>query len=100
MNQVPDFMNRLSHLEHVSSDVILQCPVQCVEDLDDLLLFEDREKAVQEDFEPDRDGLGAVQHQAADIKHYVGMHNLHLATLEHMVHLQLAQGWKKWTKFY
>lgn len=81
-----------AHLEDVSSYIVLQCPVKCAEDLDNLLLLEDREKAVQEDLEADWDGLGAIQHQAADIEHHVGVHNLHLAALVHVMHLQLTQG--------
>lgn len=82
-----------SYLQDVSSYVVLQRPVKCIEDLDDLLLFEDREEAVQEDLEADGDGLGAIQHQAADIEHHVGVHNLHLAALVHVMYLQLTQSY-------
>lgn len=70
----------------------MQRPVERVQDLDHLLLLKDGEQAVQEDLEADGDGLGAVEHQAADIEHHVGVDDFHLAALVHVVHLQLAQG--------
>lgn len=81
-----------AHLQHVSSYVVLQRPVERVQDLDHLLLLQDGEQAVQEDLEADGDGLRAVQHQAADVEHHIGVDDLHLAALVHVVHLQLAQG--------
>lgn len=80
------------HLEYISSYVVLQCPVERTKDLNYLLLLQDREKTVQEDLEAYGDGLGAVEHQAAYIKHHVGVHNLYLAALIHVMHLQFTQG--------
>lgn len=83
---------RRAHLQHVSSDVVLQRPVQCVQDLNDFFLFENGEESVQEDLKADGNGLGPVQHQAADVKHHAGVDDLHLAALVQVGHLQLAQG--------
>lgn len=80
-----------TYLEHISSNVVLQCPVKGVEDLNDLLLFKDGEQAVQQDLEADWDGLGPKQHQTADIKHHVAVYDLHLAALVHVMHLQFTQ---------
>lgn len=85
---------RAAHLEHVSPDVVLQAPVQGVQDLDHLLLLQHGEQAVQQDLQADGDGLRAVQHQAADVEHHVGVHDLHLAALVQVVHLQFAQSCK------
>lgn len=74
-------------MQHVSSYVVLERPVKCIEDLDDFVLFENREQAVQEDLEADGDGLGSIQHQAADVKYHIGVDDLHLTALIHVPHL-------------
>lgn len=58
-----------------------------------LLLLEHGEEAVQQDLEPDGDGLRAVEHQAADVEHHVGLHDLHLGWVVQVLCAQLVQGW-------
>lgn len=82
---------RIVYLQHVSPDVVLQGPVQGMEDLEDLILLQHTEEPVQQDFQANWDGLSPIEHQAADIKHDVGLNNLHLACGIHRRDPQLAQ---------
>lgn len=41
---------RIVYLQHVSPDVVLQGPVQGMEDLEDLILLQHTEEPVQQDF--------------------------------------------------
>lgn len=63
-----------------------------MQDVQHLLLLQHGEEAVQEDLEPDRDGLGAVQHQAADVEHHVGLYDFHLRRVVQVLGAQLIQG--------
>lgn len=82
-------------LQYVASDVVSQGPAQAVQDVQHLLLLEHGEEAVQQDLEPDGDGLRAVEHQAADVEHHVGLHDLHLGRVVQVLGAQLVQGWEE-----
>lgn len=41
-------------------------------------MLQDAEESVQENLETHRSGLGPVEHQAGDVEHDVGLHDLHL----------------------
>lgn len=79
------------YLQHISSDVILEGPVQGVQDLEDFVLLQHTEQPVQKDLQADRDGLGPIQHEAADVEHHVGLDDLHLACGVHGGDPQLTQ---------
>lgn len=49
-----------AHLNNIPSGVILVSPAEPVEDLKNLLVLEDAEEPIQQDLQPDRDGLGTV----------------------------------------
>lgn len=85
---------RGADLQYVAPDVVSQGPAQAVQDVQHLLLLEHGEEAVQQDLEPDWDGLGAVEHQAADVEHHVGLHDLHLGRVVQVLGAQLVQGWE------
>lgn len=80
-------------LQYVAPDVVSEGPAQAVQDVQHLLLLQHGEEAVEEDLEPDGDGLGAVEHQAADVKHHVGLHDLHLGRVVQVLGAELVQGW-------
>lgn len=54
-----------------------------MEDLQDLILLQHTEEPVQEDFQANGDGLSPVQHEAADVKHHIGLDDLHRACRIH-----------------
>lgn len=81
----------VTHLQDVAPDIISQGPAQTVEDVQHLFLLEHREKAVEEDLEPDGNGLCAVQHQAADVKHHIGLNDLHLGRVVEVLSAELVQ---------
>lgn len=80
-------------LQYVAPDVVSEGPAQAVQDVQHLLLLQHGEEAVEEDLEPDRNGLGAVEHQAADVEHHVGLHDLHLGRVVQVLGAELVQGW-------
>lgn len=80
-------------LQYVAPDVVSEGPAQAVQDVQHLLLLQHGEEAVEEDLEPDRDGLGAVEHQAADVEYHVGLHDLHLGRVVQVLGAELVQGW-------
>lgn len=80
-------------LQYVAPDVVSEGPAQAVQDVQHLLLLQHGEEAVEEDLEPDGDGLGAVEHQAADVEHHVGLHDLHLGRVVQVLGAELVQGW-------
>lgn len=82
-------------LQYVAPDVVSEGPAQAVQDVQNLLLLEHGEQAVQQDLEPDRNRLGAVQHQAADVKHHVGLDDLHLGRVVQVLGAELVQGCKE-----
>lgn len=62
-----------------------------MQDVQHFLLLEHGEEAVEKDLEPDRYGLGAVQHQAADIEHHIGLNDLHLGRVVEVLGAELVQ---------
>ena len=68
----------VTDLQYVAPDVVSEGPAQAVQDVQHLFLLQHGKEAVEEDLEPDGYGLGAVQHQAADVEHHVGLNDLHL----------------------
>lgn len=87
----PQVFGAVTHLQDVASDIISEGPAQTVEDVQHLFLLEHGEKAVEEDLEPDGNGLGAVQHQAADVKHHIGLNDLHLGRVVEVLSAELVQ---------
>lgn len=81
----------VTDLQYVAPDVVSEGPAQAVQDVQHLLLFEHGEEAVQKDFEPDGYGLGAVQHQAADVEHHIGLNDLHLGRVVEVLGAELVQ---------
>ena len=81
----------VTDLQYVAPDVVSEGPPQAVQDVQHLFLLEHREKAVEQDLEPDRNGLGTVQHQAADVKHHIGLNDLHLGRVVKMLGAELIQ---------
>lgn len=81
-------------LQYVAPDVVSEGPAKSVQDVEHLFLLEHGEEAVEEDLEPDGNRLGAVQHQAADVEHHVGLDDLHLGWVVEVLGAQLVQGWK------
>lgn len=81
----------LTDLQYVAPDVVPEGPAQAVQNVQHLLLLEHREEAVEEDLEPDGHGLGAVQHQAADVEHHVGLNDLHLGRVVQVLGAELVQ---------
>lgn len=54
-----------------------------MEDLQNLILFQHTEEPVQQNFQANRDGLGPIEHEAANIEHHIGLDNFHLACWIH-----------------
>lgn len=81
----------VTDLQYVAPDVVSEGPAQAMQDVQHLLLLEHGEKAVEKDLEPDRYRLGAVQHQATDVKHYIGLNDLHLGRVVEMLGAELVQ---------
>lgn len=80
----------VTDLQYVAPDVVSEGPAQTVQDVQHLFLLEHGEEAVQQDLEPDGDRLGAVQHQAADVKHHVGLDDLHLGRVVEVLGAELV----------
>ena len=68
----------MTYMEYVSSGIILVGPSKAVEDLEDVIVLEDAEEAIEEDLETDGCRLAPVQHQTGDVEHDVGLDDLHL----------------------
>lgn len=80
------------YLQDVPPDVVTQGPAQAVQDVQHLLLLQDAEETVQQDLEPHRHRLRPVEHQTADVKHHVGLHDLHLGGVVEVLRAELIQG--------
>lgn len=59
------------YLQDVSSLVVFQGPAESFQYLDHLVLADDGEQPVQQDFDPDRDGVGCVQYCRGHFVHQV-----------------------------
>lgn len=81
----------VTDLQYVAPDIVSEGPPQTMQNVQHLFLLQHREKAVQKDLEPDRNGLGAVQHQTADVKHHIGLYDLHLGWVVKMLGAELIQ---------
>lgn len=81
----------LTDLQYVAPDVVSEGPAQAVQDVQHLFLLQHGEEAVKKDLEPDRHRLGAVQHQAADVEHHIGLNDLHLGRVVQVLGAQLVQ---------
>lgn len=81
----------VTDLQYVAPDVVSEGPAQAVQDVQHLLLLQHGEEAVEEDLEPDWHGLGAVQHQAADVEHHIGLNDLHLGRMVQVLGAELVQ---------
>jgi len=81
----------VTDLQYVAPDIVSEGPAQAMQDVQHLLLLEHREEAVEKDLEPDWDSLGAVQHQTADVKHHIGLNNLHLGRMVEVLGAELVQ---------
>lgn len=81
----------VTDLQYVAPDVVSEGPAQAVQDVQHLFLLQHGEKAVEKDLEPNRYGLGAVQHQAADVEHHIRLHNLHLGRVVQVLGAELVQ---------
>lgn len=62
-----------------------------MEDLQNLILLQHTKEPVQEDFQANRDGLGSIEHEAANIEHHIGLDNLHLTCWIYRGNPQLTQ---------
>lgn len=82
----------VTDLQYVAPDVVSEGPAQAVQDVQHLFLLEHGEEAVKENLEPDRYSLGAVQHQAADVEHHIGLNDLHLGRVVEVLGAELVQG--------
>lgn len=80
------------YLKDVPPDVVAQRPAQAMQDVEHLLLLQDAEQTVQQDLEPHGHCLRAVEHQAADVEHHVGLHDLHLGGVVQVLRAELVQG--------
>lgn len=81
----------VTDLQYVAPDVVSEGPAQAVQDVQHLFLLQHGEEAVEKDLEPNRYGLGAVQHQAADVEHHIRLHNLHLGRVVQVLGAELVQ---------
>lgn len=81
----------VTDLQYVAPDIVSKGPAQAMQDVQHLLLLEHGEQAVKKDLEPDRYGLGAIQHQAADVKHHIGLNDLHLGWVVEVLGAELVQ---------
>ena len=81
----------LTDLQYVAPDVVTEGPAQAVQDVQHLFLLQHGEEAVEEDLESDGHGLGAIQHQAADVEHHVGLNDLHLGRVVQVLRAELVQ---------
>ena len=70
-----------AYLEYVTALVVLQSPPVAFKYLYDIVLTEDREQSVQENFQPDGNGMGAIQNQRGHVKDYAWGHGLHAKTV-------------------
>lgn len=78
-------------LQYVAPDIVSEGPAQAVQDVQHLFLLEHGEEAVEKDLEPDRYSLGAIQHQAADVEHHIGLNDLHLGRMVEVLGAELVQ---------
>ncbi len=78
-------------LQYVASDVVAQSPAEAVQDVQNFFLLQHGKETVQKNLEPDRNGLGAVQHQAADVEHHIGLNDLHLGWVVQVLGAELVQ---------
>lgn len=85
------YMCLVTDLQYVAPDVVSEGPAQAVQDVQHLFLLQHGEEAVQKDLEPDGNGLGAVQHQAADVEHHIGLNDLHLGRVVQVLGAELVQ---------
>lgn len=81
----------LTDLQYVAPDIVSEGPAQAMQDVQHLFLLEHGEEAVKKDLEPDRYSLGAIQHQAADVEHHIGLNNLHLGRVVEVLGAELVQ---------
>lgn len=81
----------VTDLQYVAPDVVSEGPAQAVQDVQHLFLLQHGEEAVEKDLEPDGYGLGAVQHQAADVEHHVRLNDLHLGRVVQVLGAELVQ---------
>lgn len=81
----------VTDLQYVAPDVVSEGPAQAVQDVQHLFLLQHGEEAVEKDLEPDGYGLGAVQHQAADVEHDIGLNDLHLGRVVQVLGAKLVQ---------
>lgn len=54
-------------------------------------LFEDTEEAVKQDLEPYRYSLCTIKHEAADVKYYVRLYDLHLCWVVQVLSAEFVQ---------
>lgn len=87
-----------TYLQYVAPDIVPQGPAQAVQYVEHLLLLQNTEQTVQQDLQSDRHRLGPVQHQAADVKHHVGLNYLHLGGVVQVLRAQLVQRWDEGTR--
>ena len=80
----------VTDLQDVAPDVVSEGPAQAVQDVQHLFLLQHGEQAVQQDLQPDGYGLGAVQHQAADVEHHVALNDLHLGGVVQVLGAELV----------
>lgn len=57
-----------------------------------LLLLQYAEESVKQYLQSHRHSLSTVEHQAADVKHNIGLHNLHLGWVVEVLSTKLVQG--------
>lgn len=65
-----------THVQYVSSRVILVRPPEAVQDLKYFIVLNDTEQPVEEDLEANGSGVGSVQHEAGNIEDDVRLDNL------------------------
>lgn len=62
-----------------------------MQDVQHLFLLQHGEEAVEKDLESNRYGLGAIQHQAADVEHHIRLNDLHLGRVVQVLGAELVQ---------
>lgn len=81
----------VTDLQYVAPDVVSEGPAQAMQDVQHLFLLQHGKEAVEKDLEPDGYGLGAIQHQAADVEHHIGLNDLHLGRVVQVLGAELVQ---------